>query len=193
MRLPVIPTLMVAVMVPAMLGLGVWQLQRAAWKEALLADLASAAELPPLDLDTASHRSANFRRASATCTDPPGRARAVIGKNAVGATGYMYLARCRPGVEAVAGWAARPDLPLPPRALGPVAGTAISTNDRIRLYLGRPAGLPEPAVPPGLGSIPNNHRAYAWQWFAFALTLAVIYGLYLRSRRRQVAAAAASR
>jgi surfeit locus 1 family protein len=36
-----------------LLALGTWQVQRLAWKEALLADLAKAALAPPVDLDTA--------------------------------------------------------------------------------------------------------------------------------------------
>ncbi|HEX6072551.1 MAG TPA: SURF1 family cytochrome oxidase biogenesis protein, partial [Sphingomicrobium sp.] len=34
-RLPVIPTIVVAAAVAAMIGLGIWQLQRAHWKEGL--------------------------------------------------------------------------------------------------------------------------------------------------------------
>jgi len=36
-RLPVIPTIMVVLAVAAMIGLGIWQLQRAQWKEGLIA------------------------------------------------------------------------------------------------------------------------------------------------------------
>ena len=50
-RLPLIPTLVVAAAVAAMIGLGIWQLQRAAWKERLLAEYAGAAALPAVDLD----------------------------------------------------------------------------------------------------------------------------------------------
>lgn len=41
---------------------------------------------------------------------------------------------------------------------------------------------PEPS-PLSVAAVPNNHRAYAVQWFAFAAVLAVIYGLYLRRWR----------
>jgi cytochrome oxidase assembly protein ShyY1 len=44
-----------------------------------------------------------------------------------------------------------------------------------------PPGL-EPSAPPSLSTIPNNHRSYAAQWFAFALTALVIYGLAVRKR-----------
>ncbi len=49
-----------------------------------------------------------------------------------------------------------------------------------------PPGL-EPSAPPTLASIPNNHRFYALQWFAFAAIALVIYGLALRKRWREEA------
>ena len=48
----------------------------------------------------------------------------------------------------------------------------------------RPAGL-QPLAPPDPGDLPNNHLAYAGQWFFFALTALVIYILALRRRGRQ--------
>ena len=41
-----------------------------------------------------------------------------------------------------------------------------------------PSALPSPA------NIPNNHRAYAVQWFLFAAVALVIYGVALRRRGR---------
>jgi surfeit locus 1 family protein len=45
------------------------------------------------------------------------------------------------------------------------------------------AGL-EAMTRPDPGELPNNHLAYAGQWFFFALTALVIYVLALRRRRR---------
>jgi surfeit locus 1 family protein len=45
------------------------------------------------------------------------------------------------------------------------------------------AGL-GPSTPPALDTIPNNHRSYAFQWFAFAAIALVIFALALRRRRR---------
>ena len=47
-RLPIIPTIIVLAAVATMIGLGVWQLQRAKWKEGLLAQYAKAEQLPPI-------------------------------------------------------------------------------------------------------------------------------------------------
>ena len=47
-RLPLIPTIVVAAAVAVMIGLGVWQLQRAEWKERLIARYTRAETLPPI-------------------------------------------------------------------------------------------------------------------------------------------------
>jgi surfeit locus 1 family protein len=47
----------------------------------------------------------------------------------------------------------------------------------------QPSGL-QPLAPPDPADVPNNHMAYAGQWFFFALTAAVIYVLALRRRGR---------
>ncbi len=46
------------------------------------------------------------------------------------------------------------------------------------------AGL-QPSALPDVADIPNNHRSYAFQWFAFALTALVIYALALRAKLRE--------
>src|SRR3546814_2412760 len=48
-RFPLIATLIVALAVAAMIGLGVWQLQRMTWKDGLLNSYASAQGLPSID------------------------------------------------------------------------------------------------------------------------------------------------
>ncbi len=51
-KLPLIPTIVVAGAVAVMIGLGVWQLQRAQWKEGLLRQYAEAEKLPPIAFPT---------------------------------------------------------------------------------------------------------------------------------------------
>jgi cytochrome oxidase assembly protein ShyY1 len=43
----------------------------------------------------------------------------------------------------------------------------------------------QPSAPPSIEQIPNNHRSYAVQWFAFAGIALVIYALALRKRLRE--------
>ncbi len=66
---------------------------------------------------------------------------------------------------------------------GPVSGMiAPDRRSGMRLVAASaPPGL-EPSRPPSLESVPNNHRAYALQWFGFAAIALVIYGLALRRR-----------
>ena len=42
----------------------------------------------------------------------------------------------------------------------------------------------EPVAPPSVEDVPNNHLAYAVQWFFFAAVAAFIYVLALRRRKR---------
>jgi cytochrome oxidase assembly protein ShyY1 len=46
-----------------------------------------------------------------------------------------------------------------------------------------PEGL-KPVAPPSVEDVPNNHLAYAVQWFFFAAVAAFIYVLALRRRTR---------
>ena len=46
----------------------------------------------------------------------------------------------------------------------------------------------EPTARPELSSVPNNHLAYAVQWFLFATVAAIIYVLALRLQQRGKAA-----
>ena len=51
-RLPLLPTVLVAAAVATMIGLGIWQLQRAAWKEGLLATYRTAQGQPGIAFPT---------------------------------------------------------------------------------------------------------------------------------------------
>jgi cytochrome oxidase assembly protein ShyY1 len=198
-RLPVIPTLVVALAVAAMIGLGIWQLQRAAWKEALLADYSRALAMPAVDLDPllASGRplpDLSFRRALVTCDAREVAVEARAGRSATDVSGQSYYIDCRPGARGAAGrlrinagWSDRPDAVRRLTLSGIVAGrlSTVGADGPITLTAATPAApLATASAPPDLDSIPNNHRSYALQWFAFALTAAVIYLLAARRRHR---------
>lgn len=197
-RLPVIPTIIVALAVATMIALGIWQLQRARWKEALLADYGRAMAMPAVDLDPllASGRplpELSFRRALVTCDARDAAVAAQAGRNAADVAGQAYYIPCRPGASGEAGrlrinagWAERPDAARRLTLSGIVAGRlgAVGADGPITLVAATPAApLATASAPPDLAAIPNNHRSYAVQWFAFALTAAVIYLLALRRRK----------
>ncbi len=185
--IPIIPTIIVAAAVATMIGLGIWQLGRKTEKEALIARyeaaLQDSTEVPwpmPPQYDTAL-----FRRATIDCEavrgiDP------ISGKSASGRSGWVHIARCSHAGGGVAdvtiGWSRSPDAPR--WEGGPVTGRIASYGDSIRLVAETPQAGLEPLAAPDPGDLPNNHLAYAGQWFFFALTALVIYVLALRRRRR---------
>ena len=188
-RLPVIPTIVVAAAVALMIGLGIWQLQRARWKEGLLTRYAEAEKLPPIAFPTAPIRNAQlplFRHATGVCLAVAGK-RAVAGENRAGEPGYVQIVDCvtgaeGPGMSVELGWSKDPNAKFSWPG-GPVSGViAPDRRNRMRLVAASaPPGL-QPSAEPSLAGIPNNHRSYALQWFAFAGIALVIYGLAVRKR-----------
>ena len=188
-RLPLFPTIIVALAVAVMVGLGIWQVRRAQWKEGLIARYSAAQDLPPISYPTAPIKDADlplFRHATAVCHQPVGR-RVASGHNLKGEPGYAVIVDCRtgaegPGLSVEVGWSKNPNAAFNWPG-GPVSGV-IAPDSRTRMRLvaaSAPAGLETPA-PPSLDQIPNNHRSYALQWFAFALIALVIYALAVRQR-----------
>ncbi len=197
-RLPILPTLVVAVAVAVMIGLGFWQLQRAEWKDRLLAGYAAAESMPAVDLDPLLARGLDdeetarlaFRRALVSCNSRSAEPELRGGRNEAGAGGYAYFLPCRPGAAGPAGrlwvnagWQAMPDdelrLSLPPLVAGRLGAT---DGDRIVLTSATASPPLRAAVAPGPAERSNNHLFYAWQWFFFAAAAAAIYWLALRRR-----------
>jgi len=188
-RLPIIPTIVVIAAVALMIALGIWQLQRAKWKEGLLARYAHAEQLPPIPWPTAPLRDDQlplFRHATAMCLKPVGQ-RAVAGENRAGEPGYVHIIGCAtgaegPGMAVEVGWSKNPNAKV--NWGGGLVSGIIAPDRHVRMRLvaaTAPPGL-EPSAPPSLSMIPNNHRIYAIQWFAFAAIALLIYGLALRKR-----------
>ncbi len=182
-RIPVIPTLLVLIGVGVMIRLGFWQLDRLHQKEALLARYGAAqamnAEVPYLPA-TPDIEAQLYRRAGANCVN----VRAIsarAGHDAHGRTGWAHVARCVLQVggegDVVIGWSQSPQSPV---WTGGMVHGAIAPGPR--LIADPPlAGLAANARPDP-NDIPNNHLSYAVQWFLFAATALVIYGLALRKR-----------
>jgi cytochrome oxidase assembly protein ShyY1 len=199
-RLPVIPTILVAGAVAVMIALGIWQLQRAEWKDRLVAQYAEASALPTLDLDPLLARDPTmlpplgFRRVLVTCNAANVEPVLRGGRSADGRGGYSYFVPCRPGAGGLAsriivnaGWSALPEHGRRLSIGGIVAGRLGAERDdgeTIILTSATAAPRLSPSAPPTIDDIPRNHRAYAVQWFAFALIALVIYLIALRARRR---------
>ncbi|HEX7693219.1 MAG TPA: SURF1 family protein [Sphingomonas sp.] len=199
-RPPILATILVALSVAAMIGLGFWQLQRRHEKLAELAVLAAnpsrpaiAFPNPPIGDDLL------FRKAGAFCLKPVG-----FSLDGAGKAGFRVIAHCATGAEGPGfavqlGTTRNPEF-KPQWAGGKVSGTighAPSSTPLIATLFGKappkqlmlvadtPAsGLAANALP-SIDSIPNNHLAYAVQWFLFAGIAVIIYLLALRRRARK--------
>ncbi|MGC4251942.1 MAG: SURF1 family protein [Sphingobium sp.] len=201
---PLIPTIIVILAVLVMIALGMWQLQRRHEKEAMLtlaaANPARSAvafpALPPVPPEIL------FRPSSVHCLRVAGW-QTEAGRAADGSMGYRHIAQCAtgaegPGVLVALGVGQRPD-ERPQWNGGQIAGW-ISEEPDHRSLLSRlgghalplrpmliareaPAGL-KPLAPPSVQDVPNNHLAYAVQWFFFAAVAVAIYLLALRRRNK---------
>ncbi len=203
-RLPWLPTLMTLVICSLCVYAGFWQLDRRAWKHGLIAQGRAAASLPLLEPrdyydSLIGKRSVQYRRAELPCS--PGDVLPYDlkgGSSADGQAGYLVLVSGRPNrkppdIVAVAGWTRRPDAAAVPVKVDTVFRGVIIERPYGKAPA-RPAFMliPDSAVPPLVPSrlpqpddLPDNHLSYAFQWFGFAITLAVIYTLWLRRRSRE--------
>nr|WP_068075759.1 SURF1 family protein [Novosphingobium lentum] len=191
-RIPILPTLIVALAVGIMIWLGVWQLHRLQWKEALLARYtqaqASSAEVA-WPRDPADVTGALFHHSRFTCVEVLGRT-AISGRNRKAEPGWAQTARCRViddsgggGGEAlvVLGWSRDPGEAA--WAGGEVRGVIASAGgNSARLIADPPVAGLQASATPDPRDIPNNHLAYAVQWFLFAATATIIYAIAVRKR-----------
>lgn len=201
---PLIPTILVLIAVAVMIGLGVWQLQRKAEKEALVAlhqrnmamsSLVAYPELPPVA------DAFLYRKSSVVCLEPV-RWDPRSGTDRKGKAGFRMIAECRTGAEGpgvLVDVGIGDDFTPPKWTGGIVQGTIVPGPDqptvmaratgkavpaRAMLIADTPAaGLRASAVP-SADDTPNNHLAYAGQWFLFAAAALIIYILAVRRRLR---------
>lgn len=187
-RVPLLPTLVVTAAIAVMIGLGLWQISRAQWKEQLLTDYRDASKLPPIAFPSGLRTGPPplYRYATGNCLRPVSK-RATAGENAAGEIGYVHVVNCAtgaegPGMAVEIGWSRDPNAKWEWPG-GPVSGViAPDREHQIRLVAASsPAGL-QPSAVPSIEAISNNHRLYAIQWFLFALFAAIIYVLALRRR-----------
>jgi surfeit locus 1 family protein len=189
-KLPIVPTILVALAVATMIGLGIWQLERRKEKDALLATYAAAVNKPPIGWPSVPPKEPLplFRSATANCLSVAGF-RTAAGQNRKGEPGFLVIADCRtgaegPGVAVELGWTKDPNAGRGYRG-GLVSGViAPDRVSRMRLVAASPGPGLMPSAAPSPAIIPNNHLSYAIQWFLFAGIAVIIYALALRWRGR---------
>jgi cytochrome oxidase assembly protein ShyY1 len=201
-RLPVVATIVVGLAVVAMIALGVWQLQRRGEKQALIARYTANLNLPPMTYPELAPVApeAMFRKSQVHCLRVSSW-RTEGGRTPGGQAGYRHIASCVTGAE---GPGALIDMGVsadPAQKLGWNGGIVdglITTEPSHKSLIGRLFGrtmplramlvadVPAPGLaastPPDPSVIPNNHLAYAVQWFIFAGVALLIYVLALRRR-----------
>ena len=203
-RWPLIPTIFVLCAVAVMIALGVWQLQRKADKEALIAlyernmamsSLVSYPELPPVP------DAMLYRKSSVVCLEPV-RWDPRSGTDRNGGKGFRMIADCRTGAE---GPGVLVDVGIgdgfaPPKWTGGIVqGTIVpgpeqpgmiaramgkASPARAMLVADTPVAGLRPSAVPSADDTPNNHLAYAVHWFLLAAAALVIYILAVRRRLR---------
>lgn len=206
MKLPLFPTILVGLAVAAMIGLGIWQFDRRGEKAVQLARLSANRDQPAMTFPNPPVGDEHlFRRAGLMCLEVAGWTEQA-GRDASGKSGWRHLAECRTGAE---GMSVKVDLGVssapgvtPAWKGGPVTGIITHAPDSTpllaSLFTKRPprnlmlvADAPAPGLsasaPPDPSSVPNNHLAYAVQWFLFAGIAVVIYLLALRRREKKKA------
>ena len=195
-RIPVIPTIVVMIAIGIMVRLGFWQIDRMHQKDALLVRYAAASQFPPFELERlpSDPRSLLYRRVSFTCHRLDGGSD-LAGRNSRGEVGWAHSANCATiapdqtspngskvaEIDVVIGWAK--DLKSDTWRGGVLTGTvAPGAGEAIRIIADPPLAGLEANARPDPKDLPNNHWSYAIQWFLFAATALVIYGLALRKR-----------
>ena len=198
--IPIFATIVVVAAALTMVGLGVWQLGRLKEKEALIARYEAALADDQLIVSgDFADPDATFHKAIFFC-EKVSSIQPASGRNAGGQSGWAYVARCKTGgaashaplkqsdyvietVEVTLGWSNQIKQ-LAWRG-GEVTGRVIAPGENVGRVVADPplAGL-EANAKPDPGDLPNNHLAYAGQWFFFALIALVIYVLALRRRGR---------
>jgi cytochrome oxidase assembly protein ShyY1 len=183
-RFPVIPTVLVLVATGVMVWLGFWQLDRLAEKEVLLARYQSAqvsSAQVPWAMVVRAPDLALYHHSQLMCARVLERT-GVAGRNAGGESGIAQYAQCALADGSVAkvvmGWS------RDPKRTGTWSGGQVRgiVAPGPRLVADPPLGGLQASARPDPSEIPNNHLAYAVQWFLFAATALVVYAVALRRR-----------
>ncbi|WP_380783388.1 SURF1 family cytochrome oxidase biogenesis protein [Sphingomonas sp. R86520] len=197
-RVPIIPTILVTLAIAAMIALGLWQLiDRLPKKEAFLVQLAANPAKPPMAFPRVPDEALLFRRATGVCLQPTGITLAGAGK-----FGFRAIAQCRTGADgpgmivqlgttrdpmakiAWAGGEVSGYISHAPDGRSLIGSLFAHSAQRLMLVADTPQAGLSPNGRPDIATVPNNHLAYAGQWFFFAAIAAIIYTLALRRRPR---------
>ncbi len=186
--LPIMPTIIVAAAIAIMIALGFWQMSRADEKDAMVERFLAVREqneVVPFPRVEADIDAALYRRSQVDCTQVLST-RSTAARDPNGTSGLAQVALCKLAgggqAEIMLGWTARPFDSL--WEGGPVTGYVAPSKEGPRLVASPPTFGLQQLAPPDPRDLPNNHLAYAGQWFFFALTALIMYIFVLRGRAK---------
>jgi cytochrome oxidase assembly protein ShyY1 len=193
-RLPLIPTILVALVVAACIAAGIWNLHRARLHQAQLKSFEAATRLPPIAFPTVpvdQNQLPMYRFATGNCLRVANR-RTTAAENAAGEPGFGIVLDCvtgpeGPGMSVQVGWSKNPNASTSWTG-GLVSGEIVPDKKmRMRLVAASPApGLEANGPVKATVSVsPSQNRGYALQFFSFAAIAVIIYGLALRKRLQE--------
>lgn len=180
-RIPIIPTIIVGLSAAIMVALGFWQLGRMDEKAAMIAQYSAIpADAAPVTLRPGQVDKLLYRNVTFDCTKALS-VRSTAGTSDRGQKGWAHVAQCPLGdselVEVALGWSKEANAP---EWNGAVITGILGQKGKI--VADPPLASLVQLAKPDPADLPNNHLAYAGQWFLFALTALVIYWLALRRR-----------
>ena len=186
MKLPLIPTFIVAIAVAIMIGLGVWQWDKAQQPVSHGPYSGDPINFPAhytgTDLSPyLSHKTTGY---CALVTGWDARS----GENRQGQSGWAHFATCFTGDDnsdpmiVNVGWSNDPANPA--WQGGQVSGTIIEgSSHTLHVVSDTPAAGLQPSDVPTGETV--DHLSYALQWWSFALIALIIYALVLRRRAKR--------
>lgn len=197
-RVPILPTLVVGLAVAVMIALGLWQLlDRLPQKQAYLTQLAANPSRPVIAFPRQPDERLLFRRTTAECRPP-----VAIRRAGAGAAGFRLIATCGSASGAIqvqlgtthdprreiawAGGQVSGYIAHAPDSRSLIQSAFDHRPQAMLLVADTPAPGLMPNASPDLDAVPNNHLAYAIQWFLFAAIAAIIYVLAALRRNRMV-------
>lgn len=210
MQKPLWPALLTLVMLATLIGLGVWQMQRAQWKETIIAQRKAqlAAPIQYMTQDNVFDAQAlAFQRAHLSLKNVTLQPFYLFESQAQKGVGYraFFLVAIKEGLaflmDSPSFYAANENRPRETRMVEAIedAGLFIAVDDAFQkrvaeqnpklpraykpiLFRAAPDAATMAALTTHYLDIPNNHRAYAAFWFSLAFVLVVIYGVAHRKR-----------